>query len=154
MSALIRIDEDELIDFQLFGVISDISNSFQFAYKLNQSFQSSFKRIDDLDVQIAPDVTVFYPIYEWRNKEQLACYHLIKNISYQTINKKKEMDLFNLFDATPFLIPQHKQYNYILRVSEADEISISEINFKENSFIRQITKFDLDTIKTKNRLIF
>jgi len=46
------IDEAEFLDFQLFGIVSNLNDAPQFAYQVNRYFDAQFERSDDLDVLI------------------------------------------------------------------------------------------------------
>lgn len=144
------IDESELIDFQLYGLVSAYTDSPQLIYHVNQKFGTQFSRCDDLDVVIQKEI-MYYPVYEWKNVERQICYHIIKNGAY-TLNNSQEFSNFaSLFEVTPFLITQFKEYNYLLRIS--GEYS-EELPLFENGFLQQITKLETDKIKTISRLIF
>lgn len=144
------IDESELIDFQLYGIATAYSDSPQFIYNLNQSFQTRFERIKDLDVLIE-DQIAYYPIYEWEDCNSQIYYHIVKNSAYILNSNQNLSNLSTLFDVTPTLIPQYKEYNYFLRVSQED-FNITLI--KENSFIQKVTQLDTSKIKSISRLIF
>jgi len=144
------IDESELIDFQLYGLASAYSDSPQFIYNVNQFFDTRFTRCDDLDVLTGDEIS-YYPVFEWEDEQDQLYYHIIKNNAY-TLNPSENLsNLASLFDVAPMLIPQHREYNYLLRVSGGDP---DEIPFKENNFIQKITRLDPDKIKTISRLIF
>jgi len=144
------IDESEFIDFQLYGVASGYTNSPQLIYHINRIFETQFCRSEDLDVLIEEKLT-YFPVYEWEDFDSQVCYHIIKNSAYTLNNQQDFGNLATLFEVTPFLIGQFKEYNYLLRVS--GEFA-EEIPFTENSFIQKITKLDTEKIKHIGRLIF
>lgn len=144
------IDESEFIDFQLYGIATAYSDSPQFIYNINLFFQSQFVRIKDLDVLIEKQIA-YYPIYEWEDPDSQIFYHLVKNSAY-ILNPTQNMNtLASLFDVVPTLIPQHKEYNYFLRISQED---YNEMPLKENYFIQKITRLEPSKIKSISRLIF
>lgn len=144
------IDESEFIDFRLYGLVSEYTDPPQFIYHLNQYFGTQFQRSEDLDVIIKKETT-YYPVFEWEDCEKQICYHIIKNNAY-TLNNPQDFNNFaSLFEVTPFLIAQFKEYNYLLRIS--GDFS-EEIPFTENAFIRQVTKLETNKVKTIGRLIF
>lgn len=146
----ILLDASEFIDFELYGIVSSFSHSPQFVFHLNKFFETRFYRIEDLDVYFHGE-TSYYPVYRWEDVQSGCDYHIIKNIAYslgnQSINHKK-LKLFDV-EIAPALIQQHKEYNYLLKVTGEQEKWI-----KENSFIQKITKFDVNNIKSIDRLIF
>lgn len=144
------IDESEFIDFQLYGIATAFSDSPQFIYNVNLNFHTRFERIKDLDVLIENQVS-YYPIYEWEDSNTQIYYHIVKNSAYTLDTVQNLSNLSSLFDVTPTLIPQFKEYNYFLRISQED---FSEIPLQENSFIQKITPLEVAKIKSISRLIF
>lgn len=144
------IDESEFIDFQLYGIATAYSESPQFIYNINLNFQTGFERIKDLDVLIENQMA-YYPIYEWKDLERQVCYHIVKNSAYILNPAQNISNLASLFDVVPALIPQHKEYNYFLRVS-SDDGDILPV--RENSFIQKITLLEPAKIKSIDRLVF
>ena len=144
------IDESEFIDFQVYGIASSFGNSAQFIYHFNSFFDTKFSRCRDLDVLIDKQMT-FYPVFEWENSENQNHYYIIKNIAYSRNNLDELTNLASLFEISPILIPQFKEYNYLLKISGEFEEAIS---FHENQFIQKITELETGHIKNINRLIF
>lgn len=147
---IILFDESELIDFELYGIVSSFSDSPQFVFHLNKFFNTRFHRIEDLDVCFHKE-TSYYPIYRWEDNQSGCDYHIIKNIAYSLGSKSIKENTPKLFDVeiAPALIQQHKEYNYLLKVTGDEEKWL-----KENSFIQKITKFEVNKIKSIKRLIF
>lgn len=144
------IDESEFIDFQLYGIATAFSDSPQFIYNINLKFQTRFERIKDLDVLIENQMA-YYPIYEWEDSSSQTYYHIVKNSAYVLNSEQNLSNLSTLFDVAPTLIPQHKEYNYFLRISQED---VDMIPIEENNFIQKITHLDTTKIKSISRLIF
>ncbi|SMC36975.1 IPExxxVDY family protein [Moheibacter sediminis] len=144
------IEESEFIDFQLYGIATAFSDSPQFIYNVNLSFHTRFERIKDLDVLIEHQMA-YYPIYEWEDSSTQIYYHIVKNSAYTLDAVQSLSNLSSLFDVTPTLIPQFKEYNYFLRISQEDH---NEIPLQENSFIQKITPLEVAKIKSISRLIF
>lgn len=146
----ILFDGDELIDFQLYGLISSYNDTTQFIYHTNRCFETCFLRDLDLDVVIDKHLT-YFPIFKWEEPETGSYYSIIKNTGYTNEQKRTGNELFELFDMTPPLIAKYKDYNFLLKVNgdENDEIRISE-----NEFIQRITKLRTEKIKSIERLIF
>lgn len=144
------IDESEFIDFQLYGIATAFSDSPQFIYNLNLNFQTRFERIQDLDVWIENQMA-YYPIYEWEDCGSQIYYHIVKNSAYVLNSKPNLSNLSTLFDMAPTLIPQFKEYNYFLRISQE---GVDRIPIQENNFIQKITQLETAKIKSISRLIF
>lgn len=144
------IDESEFLDFQLYGIATAFSDSPQFIYNVNLNFNTRFERIKDLDVLIENQMS-YYPIYEWEDQNSQIYYHIVKNSAYILNSTQNLSNLSSLFDVTPALIPQHKEYNYFLRISQED---YAEVPLQENSFIQKITQLETSRIKSISRLIF
>lgn len=144
------IDESEFLDFQLYGIATAFSDSPQFIYNVNLNFNTRFERIKDLDVLIENQMS-YYPIYEWEDSDSQIHYHIVKNSAYILNSTQNLSNLSSLFDVTPVLIPQYKEYNYFLRISQED---YAEVPLRENSFIQKITQLETSRIKSISRLIF
>ncbi|WP_322971493.1 IPExxxVDY family protein [Faecalibacter sp. LW9] len=89
---------DDFIDFQLVGVHSSFESSFQFIYHLNQTFDTRFHRIKDLDILINQQ-EFFFSTYHWFDTFNKIEYYIIKNRPIQVVSKNKEVDLSQLFQA-------------------------------------------------------
>ena len=61
----------------------------------------------------------------------------------------------DMFGVSPLLIPQYKNYNYILKIS-GWEFGLEQLNlpFKIGPAIQSMTPFNVEQIKTLDRLIF
>lgn len=144
------IDESEFIDFQLYGIATAYFDSPQFIYNVNLNFHTRFVRVKDLDVLIENQLA-YYPIYEWEDDDSRICYHIVKNGAYILNPAQNLSNLASLFDVTPALIPQHKEYNYFLRINSDYTDSIP---LRQNSFIQKITPLEPARIKSIDRLVF
>lgn len=144
------IEEADFIDFQLFGIASNYSDPAQFVYQINLNFQTKFFRCEDLDVLIENQVS-YYPIFEWEDFQSGVLYYIIKNSAYTIKSAENDRTLSGLFDVAPPIIQQYKQYNYLLKAMELDEVNLP---FAENAFIQKIVPLQTENIKSINRLIF
>ncbi|HLV24452.1 MAG TPA: IPExxxVDY family protein [Moheibacter sp.] len=144
------IDEAEFIDFELFGILSSYSDAAQFVYHVNMNFGTEFVRSEDLDVLIENQIS-YYPVFEWEDLQTGLYYNIIKNASYTMNSPENSGSLSTLFDVSPVLISQFKEYNYLLKISGA---SADGFPLQENTFIQIVTKLDTSSVKTINRLIF
>ncbi|MDK7374068.1 MULTISPECIES: IPExxxVDY family protein [Weeksella] len=145
---------DDLIDFQLLGIISTFSNPFQLVYHLNVEQHTQFTRTNDLDIYINDELLVYYPTFLWEDPLQQRSYHLIKNLPLPEFNSDTK-DMNKLFDMAPYLLPQHKNYNYILKINGWEfNAHTVHLPFGLSHAIQNIVQFDLTQIKTLDRLIF
>lgn len=144
------LDALDFIDFELYGISSKFLDSVQFVFNLNTVFQTQFQRIEDLDILIDGQTT-YYPMYEWEDVNSHTLYHIVKNLAYTTEINQKMSNLSSLFDVTPNLIKQYKEYNYFLKVSPE---LYGDLPIQENDFIQKITKLDTDNVKNIENLIF
>lgn len=149
MKAL-QLDQDDLIDFQLYGIITAYNDPAQFVYHVNRFFEARFERCDDLDVVIDEHLA-YYPVFEWEDPFGGVIYSIIKNSGYTTTKQKNDNLLFQMFDLTPAMLPQYKDYNFLLRVENEDD---TDILISENQFIQKITKLRTEKVKFIERLIF
>lgn len=131
-------------------MVSSYNDSPQLVYHLNRCFETKFERINDLDVVIDNQL-IYFPIFEWENPDTGDYYNIIKNIAYSAKHKKQESSLSTMFDITPALISQFKEYNFLLKVTGD---CLDKIPFQENSFIQKISKLRTDKVKLIERLIF
>ena len=114
------------------------------------NFQTRFERIKDLDVLIENQV-VYYPIFEWEDDSSQTYYHIVKNSAFVPHSNENLSNLSTLFEMAPILIPQFKEYNYFLRISQEN---LESIPIEENYFIQKITPLETSKIKSISRLIF
>jgi len=146
----ILFDSEDLIDFELFGLITSYNDSPQLIYHLNRSFETRFERCNDLDVVIDGHLT-YFPVFEWENAETGEYYNIIKNVAYTVNRKNKGSSLSALFDLTPALISRFKEYNFLMKVTGD---GYSELPISENQFIQKISRLKTEKVKSIERLIF
>lgn len=144
------MDFEDIVDFQLYGIAANFSNTSQLIYNLNKTFDLSFKRGEDLDILINKKET-FYPLFEWEEEESGNLWYIIKNRAYSLDKEPSARNLFDMFALNPPLIPQHKEYNFLLKIDSTEEVLLP---LKENSFISKITLLDTTKIKGLESLLF
>jgi len=132
---------------------------YRVAYLLNQYLDINLKRkLQDLDFKY---VASTYSIYEWEDKTQQITWNLVSNVCV-----KEEDSLIStgsLFNSqskitrTHNLIPELKQVNYLLKISN-DGIYINEKSIirkiQEIPQIATVYNIDVLQLKSKNNLIF
>lgn len=145
------LDPVEFIDFMLYGIASNYVQSPFFVFHLNRSFGTQFVRSEDLEVIIREE-PLYFPRFEWEDSQTNVYYTLLKNVGYNLFVEREQNNLTSLFDISPPLISQLKDYSYILKINaDSEEI---EIPFLENSFIQKIVELNTEKIKNIDRLIF
>ncbi len=147
---IFEICEDELINFELYGLITTHNDSIRLVYQLNMAFETRFERCEDLEIMIENQQT-FFPMFEWEDTDNGLHFNLIKNTAYTLKKNKKSESLIDMFDLNPPLIPDYKKYNFLLKITE--EVW-GDFPFHENSFIQNISKLKTDKLKMIDRLIF
>lgn len=146
----ILLDQQDLIDFQLYGMVASYNDSTQLIYHLNRCFDTRFERSTDLDMLIDGNL-IFYPVFAWEAPQTGDYYSIIRNTAYTVNHQNREDSLSSMFELTPALISGFKEYNYLLKV-ECDQFS--EIPLTENAFIQKISKLRTEKVKFIERLIF
>lgn len=146
----ILFDSEDLIDFELYGLITSYNDSPQLIYHLNRFFETRFERCNDLDVVIDGHLT-YFPVFEWENPETGEYYNIIKNVAYTVNQKNNGNSLSALFDLTPALISRFKEYNFLMK---ATGDGYSELPISENQFIQKISRLKTEKVKSIERLIF
>lgn len=146
----ILFDPDDLIDFQLYGLITSYNDSPRLMYHLNLIFETRFERCDDLDVVIDGHLT-YFPVFGWEDPQTGDYYNIIKNTAYTVNRKNNGNSLSAMFDLTPALISRFKEYNFLMKVSGD---GYSELPISENSLIQKISRLKTEKVKSIERLIF
>lgn len=147
---ILLLDEEDLIDFQVYGLISNYSNSPKFIFQINREFHTKFTRINDLEI-LSKETKLYFPLFEWMDKQSGSTYHIIKNIAYTAKKEKEQNNLSTLFDISPPLLKSHKDYTYFLKIKDEETANLP---IQETTFIQKITKLDTKKIKPIDSLIF
>jgi hypothetical protein len=130
-------------DFDLFGLVSS-SKEYKLAWSLNKSFNIRLVKQQDLN-------------YDFFNKGRLVISNYRHMTEHSTIRlfRNKSVDLSTL--KKPFLVPDIKEYDYILQISGAlsDYCPQEVLNrFQRVPFIQYVKKFDPNSLKFKENLMF
>jgi|SRR5690606_2820326 hypothetical protein len=155
---LILDDFFEEASYTLIGIYCTVED-YRLAYLLNSYLKIHLKRKrTDLDFNNGKST---FSIFEWEDSKYLTTWNLVHNVSkVETYQKAEEQSLFDSEDKitqTFYLIPEHKQVNYFLKIDnefdEEDEQDIIDTILK----IPQVStayKIDGNQLKSKNNLIF
>jgi len=130
-------------DFDLFGLVSS-SKEHKLAWALNKYFNLRLIKQKDLS-------------YNFFNKGHLVIsnyLHLTEHTAIRLL-RNKSVDLCTL--KKPFLVPDIKEYDYIIQITGAlTEFYQQELlnRFKLVPFIQYVKKFDPNSLKFKENLMF
>jgi len=130
-------------DFDLFGLVSS-SKEHKLAWALNKYFNLRLIKQQDLS-------------YNFFNKGHLVIsnyLHLTEHTAFRLL-RNKSVDLCAL--KKPFLVPDIKEYDYIIQITGAlTEFYQQELltRFKLVPFIQYVKKFDPNSLKFKENLMF
>ena len=138
-----KLEVDYDYDFDLFGLVSS-SKEYKLAWSLNKSLHIRLIKQQDLN-------------FDFFNKGRLVISNYLYMSEHHTIRlfRNKSVDLSTL--KKPFLVPDIKEYDYILQMSGgvADGSSLELLNrFKLVPLIQYVKKFDPNSLKFKENLMF
>ncbi len=149
-----RILEDYSEDnFRLFAIHSNVED-YAMAYGLNGALKLRLKRTQsDFDL----DKHITFPCFEWKDEFQDVSWNLLSNSSTtRALGRPGE-----LFSDEPtvnlhYLIPEHKDADYVLRTEITPQQETEEILAAILAIPRVITVYEIDTatLKSKENLIF
>jgi hypothetical protein len=130
--------------FILFGIISDVKE-FKLAWQINKLFGINLFMQDEAVVKFKNNkhLTVVYYLAE----QEFYSIRLIKNLAVESLGLK-----------SPYLMPEIKNFDYLLIVEGEDVNGFDEINFlealKKASFVQYTSSIDIDKLKSLDNLIF
>ncbi len=141
MSFTLEISYD--FDFELIGIVSS-ERSFKLAWLLNNSLHLNLARISDFDLEFSNGISLSFANFIHRTEHN--SYQLLKNkaLEYEEIPK-------------PFLLPELKEFDYLLRIDNMTKgINIKSVK-KAISLLPQIQLcqiINLEDVKEKENLIY
>lgn len=131
-------------DFLLYGIISDVKE-YKLAWQLNQSLQLNFVLQEEAQIVFKGNKNMAVSYY-LASKDHLKV-KLIKNRAVASKGLK-----------LPFVLPELKNYDYLLMIEGEDYESFEEISpieqFKKGSFVQYSNTIDIDSLKSVDNLIF
>lgn len=125
-------------EFSLYGIRSPISKEFKFIYNINQSTDSQFKRINDLDIFNNTKTPQCHSLYHFHSPKTSLDYYIINNQSHTIESKEQGNTLFDEVKASAFLYKKFKFYNYLLKINakitleDAFNLSLPKLFFIEH----------------------
>ena len=144
----------ELIDFNVVGILSNSTTDYKFAYLLNNYLGLNFKRIENLD-HILKNKQYDYMVYESYDNLLDSSLYLLKNQPIVESNSKNlSVELNSLFTITPFLIPEIKNCNYLLKIEENYDLDGLMNQLKKIPHIQFSHLIENGKYKSLKKLIF
>jgi len=123
---------------------------YELFYHINVANNSSFSRINDL-VKSAVYNDYYHSRFEAHHEATQRSFQFIANPSYKRINKKEVIELFSEEEHVNFLLPNHKEVDYLIKSSD-DSANFSLILQPEN-LLFPIQKFLLSSNEELFQLI-
>jgi hypothetical protein len=141
MSFPLEISYD--FDFEIIGIVSS-ERSFKLAWLLNDSLHLDLARISDFDLDFSNGVSLSFANFIHRTEHN--SYQLLKNkaLKYEKTSK-------------PFLLPELKQFDYLLRIDNMTRgIDIESVKQTLSSLsqIQLCQIINLEDVKEKENLIY
>jgi hypothetical protein len=137
----LKIDYD--YDFRVFALIT-AARDYKLAWHMNKTLNLQLRKIDDICIEFNQDCKIY--ISNFIFEREYSTFRLLKN---------KACEFSNV--AKPFLIPELKDYDYLIMIKdEADEWDSDQVEelLKSIPIIHYIKRVDLDNLKSKENLIF
>jgi hypothetical protein len=141
MSFTLEISYD--FDFEIIGIVSS-ERSFKLAWLLDDSLHLDLARISDFDLDFSNGVSLSFANFIHRTEHN--SYQLLKNkaLKYEKTSK-------------PFLLPELKQFDYLLRIDNMTRgIDIESVKQTLSSLsqIQLCQIINLEDVKEKENLIY
>jgi hypothetical protein len=139
----LRLDINYEYDFDLYGLVS-VSKDYSMAWWLNKLFNIHLTKQQDL-------------CYIFESKDQLLISNYEFSLEHLTVRLLKNRALGITTLKRPFLLPDIKEYDYVLQISGAlsdfySQEFISKLN--KIPIVQYVKQFDPSSLKFKENLIF
>ncbi|MCK0158581.1 IPExxxVDY family protein [Cellulophaga sp. F20128] len=154
MATTHKISEDFFEDSFLLIALHSNLEDYAIGYSFNLHLKSNFKRAKtDLDV----NQHISFPFFEWDDIKNDIRWTLISNHS-KLEELEKQDGLFSNESSytTHYLIPEHKEVDYFLKIEQEDEKELESILKQIVNMPNVVTAYsiDVENLKSKNNLIF
>jgi hypothetical protein len=139
----IKLLVDYDFDFELIGVISSLKG-YKLAWCINQALKLNLKREDDLIIDFLHEGQLV--IINYNYETEYSNFRLLKN---------KSCEFANI--ASPFLIPELKEYDYFIQLKDESGIfGASPImeKLKHIAGVEFVKQLETENLKSKDNLIF
>ena len=147
-------------DFELIAIQSGLED-YRLAFHLNKILQLYLFR-EKKDIHLTNDKgDSFFSYYVYEDLKQDLIWRLIENKTNILSKEMKHGSLFNElshpFETSTYLIPELKNFDYLLQIENVDVFYSSEEIIHQISDIRNVSTVyaaDTENIKSINNLIF
>lgn len=139
----LHLDIEYNYDFDLYGVVSPVKD-YKLAWALNNLFDLRLSKQKDLCYDLMGKDRLIISNYEYITDHSIIRLFKNKALSPSTLKK-------------PFLLPDIKEYDYVLQISGAiQQLYPQEFMRKllNTSLVQYVKQFDPLTLKFKENLIF
>ena len=114
---LLSEEEEDDLTIGLIRLTKNIP-AHEFFYSINSVNQSKFKRIDDVKKE-GSYYDYFHPRFETWHFDTKTCLQFIANKSSENFQKEEITELFVEETDINYLLPNHKDVDYILKTSDS-----------------------------------
>ncbi len=155
----LSIDDFDEANYELIAIHTDLED-YRLAYRLNQKLPIILAK-SKIEIQTqSKNGESFFPHFCHEDVENEICWDLIGNKSEILTERKRKTDDLFANDSQPihnrsYFLPEFKKVDYFLKITNGTE-NLDELLPILNTIakISTIYKVELDTIKSKNNLIF
>jgi hypothetical protein len=130
-------------DFMLLG-LSCQAKEYRLAWNINMQLGISLTKVNDIHLEFKDDLTLYFSNLSFETEN--SCLKLIKNRAVESSKM-----------GNYFLLPELKELDYLVYLQgEEDFFSSANVfsNLRSLSIIQFITKVEVETLKSKDNLIF
>jgi hypothetical protein len=137
-----RLDINHDYDFEVLALISP-EKDYKLVWNINKLLNIKLQKDSDLCLEFDKGNKLIFSNFKYDT--EYAGLRLLRNRSFDSL------------DSKPFLLPELKEYDYIIKSEgEKDIFNMKEIKEKLKSLplIQYIRKIEIHTLKSKENLIF
>jgi hypothetical protein len=128
-------------DFEVLGIVSSVKD-YTLAWHINQLF--GIKLVREKDLEFEPKKDSNFRITNFVFATEYSTFRLLKNLAAEYINTSK-----------PFLLPEKKQYDYIVTFdgdfAESYESLLDKLRFLQVAQL--VDRFDVSYLTSKENLL-
>lgn len=141
--AVLTLDFEYDYEFQLIGLISDVKE-YKLAWLVNRLMGINLKKAKDLEFLFTGNKVLL--ISNFVVEEEHYTIRLLKNKAYNSSGIAK-----------PYLLPEVKNYDYIIQIDgEYSKITLEDLKkaFKNYAIVQYSEIIDINTLKSKENLVY
>ena len=136
-----RLVFDPDYDFELYGIITSI-REYKLAWELNKQLELRLVKQPDIELEFIKEGPVIISNYRYEKDKNI--YKLIRNKSAEQPDNK-----------VLFLLPELQKFDYFLLIyDQLVDINVITAKIKSISLVDFVSHFDINSIKSKENLIF